>query len=107
TAIMQGLATVFIAQMSGIDLTLFQYGQVVLLAVATSTAAVPSAGTITLIIILQQFNLPLEAIGIILAVDRVLDMIRTSVNVTGDAAIACIVAKSENQLDENIFNSHK
>ena len=109
TAIMQRLATVFIAQMSGIDLTLFQYGQVVLLAVATSigTAAVPSAGTITLIIILQQFNLPLEAIGIILAVDRVLDMIRTSVNVTGDAAIACIVAKSENQLDETIFNSHK
>ena len=107
TAIMQGLATVFIAQMSGIDLSLFQYIQVVLLAVATSigTAAVPSAGTITLIIILQQFNLPLEAIGIILAVDRVLDMIRTSVNVTGDAAIACIVAKSENQLDENIFNS--
>ena len=79
----------------------------VLLAVATSigTAAVPSAGTITLIIILQQFNLPLEAIGIILAVDRVLDMLRTSVNVTGDAAIACIVAKTENQLDENIFNS--
>jgi Na+/H+-dicarboxylate symporter len=109
TAIMQGLATVFIAQISGIDLTLFQYGQVVLLAVATSigTAAVPSAGTITLIIILQQFNLPLEAIGIILAVDRVLDMIRTSVNVTGDAAIACIVAKSENQLDETIFNSDK
>ena len=109
TAIMQGLATVFIAQMSGIDLTLFQYGQVVLLAVATSigTAAVPSAGTITLIIILQQFNLPLEAIGIILAVDRVLDMIRTSVNVTGDAAIACIVAKSENQLDESIFNAQK
>jgi len=109
TAIMQGLATVFIAQMSGIDLTLFQYAQVVLLAVATSigTAAVPSAGTITLIIILQQFNLPLEALGIILAVDRVLDMIRTSVNVTGDAAIACIVAKSENQLDESIFNAQK
>ena len=106
-AIMQGLATVVIAQMSGIDLTLFQYMQVVLLAVATSigTAAVPSAGTITLIIILQHFNLPLEAIGIILAVDRVLDMIRTLVNVTGDAAIACIVAKTENQLDENIFNS--
>ena len=58
-----------------------------------------------MIIILQQFNLPLEAIGIILAVDRVLDMIRTSVNVTGDAAIACIVAKTENQFNENIFNS--
>ena len=106
TAIMQGMATVFIAQMSGIDLTLFQYIQVVILAVVTSigTAAVPSAGTITLVIILQQFGLPLEAIGIILAVDRILDMLRTSVNVTGDAAVACIVADSENLLDKNLFN---
>ena len=102
TAIMQGLATVFIAQISGIDLTLFQYIQIVLLAVATSigTAAVPSAGIITLVIILQQFNLPLEAIGIILAVDRVLDMIRTAVNISGDATVACIVARSENKLDD-------
>jgi Na+/H+-dicarboxylate symporter len=106
TAIMQGMATVFIAQMSGIDLTLFQYIQVVILAVVTSigTAAVPSAGTITLVIILQQFGLPLEAIGIILAVDRILDMLRTSVNVTGDAAVACIVANSENLIDKNLFN---
>jgi len=106
TAIMQGMATIFIAQMSGIDLTLFQYVQVVILAVVTSigTAAVPSAGTITLVIILQQFGLPLEAIGIILAVDRILDMLRTSVNVTGDAAIACIVAESEGLLDKDIFN---
>ena len=106
TAIMQGMATVFIAQMSGIDLTLFQYIQVVILAVVTSigTAAVPSAGTITLVIILQQFGLPLEAIGIILAVDRILDMLRTSVNVTGDVAVACIVADSENLLDKNLFN---
>jgi Na+/H+-dicarboxylate symporter len=106
TAIMQGMATIFIAQMSGIDLTLIQYVQVVILAVVTSigTAAVPSAGTITLVIILQQFGLPLEAIGIILAVDRILDMLRTSVNVTGDAAIACIVADSEGLLDRDIFN---
>ena len=106
TAIMQGMATVFIAQMSGIDLTLFQYVQVVILAVVTSigTAAVPSAGTITLVIILQQFGLPLEAIGIILAVDRILDMLRTSVNVTGDAAVACIVADSEGLLDKNLFD---
>ena len=68
------------------------------------TAAVPSAGTITLVIILQQFGLPLEAIGIILAVDRILDMIRTSVNVTGDATVACIVAKSEDSFDEMVFN---
>ena len=106
TAMMQGMATIFIAQMSGIDLTLIQYVQVVILAVVTSigTAAVPSAGTITLVIILQQFGLPLEAIGIILAVDRILDMLRTSVNVTGDAAIACIVADSEGLLDKGIFN---
>ena len=106
TAIMQGMATIFIAQMSGIDLSLIQYVQVVILAVVTSigTAAVPSAGTITLVIILQQFGLPLEAIGIILAVDRILDMLRTSVNVTGDAAVACIVANSEELLDKNIYN---
>ena len=106
TAIMQGMATIFIAQMSGIDLTLIKYVQVVILAVVTSigTAAVPSAGTITLVIILQQFGLPLEAIGIILAVDRILDMLRTSVNVTGDAAVACIVANSEGLLDKNIYN---
>ena len=106
TAIMQGMATVFIAQMSGIDLSMFQYMQVVLLAVVASVgaAAVPSAGTITLVIILQQFGLPLEAIGIILAVDRILDMIRTSVNVTGDATVACIVAHSESLLDKEIFD---
>ena len=103
TAIMQGMATIFIAQMSGIDLSLIQYVQVVLLAVATSigTAAVPSAGTITLVIILQQFGLPLEAIGIILAVDRILDMTRTAINVTGDAAVACVVAESEGMLEKN------
>jgi len=103
TAIMQGMATIFIAQMSGIDLTLIQYIQVVLLAVATSigTAAVPSAGTITLVIILQQFGLPLEAIGIILAVDRILDMTRTAINVTGDAAVACVVAESEGMLEKS------
>ena len=106
TAIMQGMATVFIAQMSGIDLSIFQYMQVVLLAVVASVgaAAVPSAGTITLVIILQQFGLPLEAIGIILAVDRILDMIRTSVNVTGDATVACIVAHSESLLDKKVFD---
>ena len=103
TAIMQGMATIFIAQMSGIDLSLIQYIQVVLLAVATSigTAAVPSAGTITLVIILQQFGLPLEAIGIILAVDRILDMTRTAINVTGDAAVACVVAESEGMLKKS------
>ena len=106
TAIMQGLATMFIASTVGVDLTLVQYGQIVLLAIVTSigTAAVPSAGTVTLALILGSLGLPLDAIGLILAVDRILDMIRTAVNVCGDAAVSCIVAKSENELVEKIFN---
>ena len=106
TAIMQGLATMFIASTVGVDLTLIQYGQIVLLAIVTSigTAAVPSAGTVTLALILGSLGLPLDAIGLILAVDRILDMIRTAVNVCGDAAVSCIVAKSEHELDEKIFN---
>ena len=107
TAIMQGLATMFIASTVGIDLTLIQYGQIVMLAIVTSigTAAVPSAGTVTLALILGSLGLPLDAIGLILAVDRILDMIRTAVNVCGDAAVSCIVAKSENELDLSIYNS--
>ena len=107
TAIMQGLATMFIASTVGVDLTLIQYGQIVLLAIITSigTAAVPSAGTVTLALILGSLGLPLDAIGLILAVDRILDMIRTAVNVCGDAAVSCIVAKSENELDLSIYNS--
>ena len=106
TAIMQGLATMFIASTVGVDLSLVQYGQIVLLAIITSigTAAVPSAGTVTLALILGSVGLPLDAIGLILAVDRILDMIRTSVIVWGDAAVSCIVAKSENELEEKIFN---
>ena len=107
TAIMQGLATMFIASTVGIDLTLIQYGQIVILAIVTSigTAAVPSAGTVTLALILGSLGLPLDAIGLILAVDRILDMIRTAVNVCGDAAVSCIVAKSENELDLSVYNS--
>jgi len=106
TAIMQGLATMFIASTVGVDLTLVQYGQIVLLAIVTSigTAAVPSAGTVTLALILGSLGLPLDAIGLILAVDRILDMIRTSVNVCGDAAVSCIVAVSEDELDYQIYN---
>jgi len=107
TAIMQGLATMFIASTVGVDLTLIQYGQIVLLAIVTSigTAAVPSAGTVTLALILGSIGLPLDAIGLILAVDRILDMIRTSVNVCGDAAVSCIVAKSEGEFDQAVFDS--
>ena len=97
TAIMQGLATMFIASTAGVDLSMIEYMQIVLLAMVASigAAAVPSAGTITLALILSSLGLPLDAIGLILAVDRILDMIRTSVNVIGDSAIACIVGNSE------------
>ena len=106
TAIMQGLATMFIASTAGVDLSMVEYMQIVLLAMVASigAAAVPSAGTITLALILSSLGLPLDAIGLILAVDRILDMIRTSVNVTGDSAVACIVANSENLLDKEVFN---
>ena len=107
TAIMQGLATMFIASTVGVDLTLVQYGQIVILAIVTSigTAAVPSAGTVTLALILGSVGLPLDAIGLILAVDRILDMIRTAINVCGDAAVSCIVWKSENEFDQEVFDS--
>ena len=106
TAIMQGLATMFIASTAGVDLSMIEYMQIVLLAMVASigAAAVPSAGTITLALILSSLGLPLDAIGLILAVDRILDMIRTSVNVTGDSAVACIVANSENLIDREVFN---
>ena len=106
TAIMQGLATMFIASTVGVDLSMIEYIQIVLLAMVASigAAAVPSAGTITLALILSSLGLPLDAIGLILAVDRILDMIRTSVNVSGDAAVACVVANSEELIDKNIFN---
>tara|TARA_Y100001970_G_scaffold288855_1_gene417348 strand:- start:30448 stop:31710 length:1263 start_codon:yes stop_codon:yes gene_type:complete len=105
TAIMQGLATMFIASTVGVDLSLVQYGQIVLLAIVTSigTAAVPSAGTVTLALILSSLGLPLDAIGLILAVDRILDMLRTAVNVCGDAMVSCLVAYSEEELDKETF----
>ena len=107
TAIMQGLATMFIASTAGVDLSMIEYVQIVMLAMVASigAAAVPSAGTITLALILSSLGLPLDAIGLILAVDRILDMIRTSVNVCGDAAVSCIVAVSEDELDYQIYNN--
>lgn len=107
TAIMQGVATIFIAGAYGIDLSLGQMLTVIATATLASigTAAVPSAGMITLAMVLGQVGLPAEAIGLILGVDRILDMVRTAVNVTGDAAVTCVVAKSEGQLDLAVFNS--
>ena len=106
TSIMQGVATVFIAQAYGIDLSLSQLGTVVMMATMASigTAGVPGVGLIMLATVLTQVGLPVEGIGIILGVDRLLDMTRTAVNVTGDCAVTCIVAKSEGKLDLDVFN---
>ena len=106
TAIMQGVATVFIAQVYGIDLSSSQLLMVVLTATLASigTAAVPSAGLIMLSLVLTQAGLPVEGIALILGVDRLLDMVRTAVNVTGDATVSTVVAYHEGQLDEVVFN---
>ena len=109
TAIMQGVATVFIAQFYGLQLGLDSYLMVVLTATLASigTAAVPGVGLITLTLVLDQVGLPVEGRGLIIGVDRLLDMLRTAVNVTGDGAVATIVASSEDQLDQEIFGDTK
>lgn len=105
TAIMQGVATVFIAQVYGIDLTLSAYVAVILTATLASvgTAAVPGVGLITLAMVLEQAGLPVEGIALIIGVDRLLDMVRTAVNVTGDATVSLVVAKSEGQFEEQVY----
>jgi len=107
TAIMQGVATVFIANAYGVHLGLTGYLTVILMSVLASigTAGVPGVGLIMLSMVFTQVGLPVEGIGLILGVDRLLDMIRTAVNVSGDAAVSVIVAKSEGKLDESIFNN--
>jgi Na+/H+-dicarboxylate symporter len=106
TAIMQGVATVFIAQVYSVDLSLSDYMMVILTATLASigTAGVPGVGLIMLAMVLQQVNLPVEGIALIIGVDRLLDMTRTAVNVTGDCMVACIVGKSENELDIDVYN---
>ena len=106
TAIMQGVATVFIANAAGIDLSLTDFLMVILTATFASvgTAGVPGAGMITLAMVLQQVGLPEKGILLLLPVDRLLDMFRTSVNICGDAAVTCIVAKSAGQLDKKVFD---
>ena len=106
TAIMQGVATVFIAQVYAVDLSLGDYMMVVLTATIASigTVGVPGVGLIMLAMVLQQVNLPVEGIALTIGVDRLLDMTRTAVNITGDCMVSCVVAKSEGALDEDIFN---
>jgi len=107
TAIMQGVATVFIAGAFNIDIGFQGY----LLVIATATlasigaAGVPGVGLITLALVLEQVGLPVEGIALIIGVDRLLDMMRTAVNVTGDATVSAIVARSEGKLDDEIFEA--
>lgn len=105
TAIMQGVATVFIAQVFAQDLALTDYLMVILTATLASigTAGVPGVGLIMLAMVLEQVGLPVEGIALIIGVDRLLDMTRTAVNVTGDSMVTLIVGKSENQFDQEVF----
>jgi Na+/H+-dicarboxylate symporter len=100
TALYQAVAAVFIAQAMGMELSLAMQLTIVLTAVMASigTPAVPGAGIIMLVIILEAINVPVEGIALILGVDRILDMLRTVCNVTGDATVATVVAQSEGQL---------
>jgi len=106
TAIMQGVATVFIAQVYSVDLTIADYLMVILTATLASigTAGVPGVGLIMLAMVLQQVGLPVEGIALIIGVDRLLDMTRTAVNVTGDSMVTVIVAKSEKEIDLETYN---
>jgi len=102
TSLYQAVAAVFIAQSVGMDLTVAQQLTIVVTAVLASigAAGVPGAGIIMLVIVLQAIHVPVEGIALILGVDRILDMIRTAVNITGDAAVSVAVASSEGLLGE-------
>jgi len=106
TAIVQGVATVFLANVYGIDPGLSGYLGVIVMAVLASigTAGVPGVGTVMLTMVLTEVGLPIEGIALILGVDRLMDMARTVVNVTGDAVVTLIIAKSEGQIDQRTFD---
>lgn len=109
TAIMQGVATVFIAHLYHIPLTFTMYITVIAMATLASvgTAGVPGVGLMTLMMVLQQIGLPIEGIAMIIGIDRLLDMARTAVNISGDAMIACMVASSEKLLDKVVYCEHE
>ena len=106
TSIMQGVAVVFIAQAYGIPLTMSDLATVVLTATIASvgTAGVPSVGLVTLSMVLTSVGLPTEGIALIMGIDRILDMLRTSVNITGDAVCTTIVSHQEGALKREVFN---
>ncbi len=107
TAIMQGVAVVFVSQAFGIDLNLNAYLTVILTATLASigTAGVPGVGLITLSMVFNSVGLPVEGIGLIMGIDRILDMTRTAVNITGDAVCTTIVAKQEKSFEIEVFEN--
>ncbi|MCE8035763.1 dicarboxylate/amino acid:cation symporter [Billgrantia tianxiuensis] len=107
TALYQGVCALFIAQAYGVDLGAGAYATIILTATLGSigTAGVPGAGLIMLSLVLTSVGLPLEGVAIIAGIDRVLDMARTGLNVAGDCAVSCLVAKSEGELDEAVYNT--
>jgi Na+/H+-dicarboxylate symporter len=102
TSLYQAVAAVFIAQALGLDLGIAQQITIVLTATLASigAAGVPGAGIIMLVIVLQAIQVPVEGIALILGVDRILDMCRTAVNITGDAAVSVAVAHTEGLLGD-------
>ena len=107
TAIYQGVLALFIAQAFGVDLNASQYLMIILTATLASigTAGVPGAGLIMLGLVLTSVGLPLEGVALIAGIDRILDMARTTVNVAGDLMTTTLVGRSENELDQDIYNS--
>ncbi|MCQ2531421.1 MAG: dicarboxylate/amino acid:cation symporter [Saccharofermentans sp.] len=107
TSIMQGVAVVFAAQAYGINLGLKGYVTVIATATLASigTAGIPSVGLVTLSMVFASVGLPIEAIAIIMGIDRILDMLRTAVNITGDAVCTTVIAHQNKELDRKVFNS--
>ena len=107
TAIMQGVAVVFVAQAFGINLDISDYITVIATATLASigTAGVPGVGLITLSMVFNSVGLPVEGISLIMGIDRILDMTRTAVNITGDAVCTTIVAHQDKAIDTEIFNN--
>ncbi|KPZ56857.1 dicarboxylate/amino acid:cation symporter [Pseudoalteromonas sp. P1-25] len=108
TALYQGVLALFIAQAFGIDLTTTDYLTIIATATLASvgTAGVPGAGLIMLSLVLTTVGLPLEGIAIVAGIDRILDMARTTINVTGDLMVTLLIGKSEGELNETLYNQN-
>ncbi|MBF9000592.1 MULTISPECIES: dicarboxylate/amino acid:cation symporter [Vibrio] len=107
TALYQGVCALFIAQAFGIDLSMADYMTIILTATLASigTAGVPGAGLIMLSLVLSTVGLPIEGLAIVAGIDRILDMARTTINICGDMMVAVVIAKSEKELDQAVYDA--